>query len=121
MSGALWIVIASAGDFTSQLLESLPLGLRDQEGSEAAAQHEESKDLHHVVKPWGWVGCGRMALGPERPEDALSDDGTDFTRGSGDTVGSRAVSSREAFARDDERRGIRSEVEEELGEHVESQ
>ena len=59
-----------------------------------------------------------MSLYPQRSEHSLSDDRTDFARRSGKTVRSRAVSRWEALSRDDESRGVRSEVEEELAQHV---
>jgi hypothetical protein len=54
-----------------------------------------------VVEPRRAVVLGG-ATGAKRADEALRDDGADFARGGGDTVAGGAVSSREAFARDDD-------------------
>lgn len=53
-------------------------------------------------------------------ESDLGNDGTELARGSADTVGGGAVSGREDLTRDDEGRGVGSEVLEEVGETVEN-
>lgn len=112
------IVLTGAWHLTSQLLEGLPLGLRDQERSTKTAKHEEGEDLHNVVEPWGGSGALWCAAGTERTNDALGDDGTDLARGGGDTVGGRTVAGGEALAGNDEGGGVGAEVEEELSEDV---
>lgn len=112
------VVVGRARNLTSKFFESLAFRLGDQQRREDTAEHEESKDLHDVVEPRGGVGLGR-ATGTQRTEDALRDDGTDFAGGGGDTVRGGTVASREAFTRNDESGGVRTEVEEELGEDEE--
>ena len=92
------IVLRSAGDLASKLLESLALGLGDQESGEAAEKHEESVNLHDMVEPWGLV-LGGGAAGAEGTDEDLGDDGADFAGGSGDTVGGGAVAGWEAWVR----------------------
>ncbi len=60
-----------------------------------------------------------MTLYTKWTEDDLGDDGTDFARRCRKAVRCRAIPGREAFARNDERSGVWSEVEEELAENVE--
>ena len=102
VSAADRVVIGSARNFTRELFEGLALGLRDQEGGENTAQHEEGEDLHDVVEPWGGGRAWGCAFGSERAEDDLGDDGTDFAGSGRETVGGGAVAGREAFTRDDE-------------------
>ena len=90
------IVLRRAGDLASKLLESLALGLGDQESGEATEKHEESVDLHDVVEPWGLV-LGGGAAGAEGTDEDLGDDGADFAGGGGDTVGGGAVAGWEAW------------------------
>lgn len=115
------VVVRGAWHFAGKLLEGLALRLRDEQGGEATAQHEQGEDLHDVRQPRRWVGLGRGALGSERAEDALSNDGTYLARAGGETVRGRPVAGWEAFARHDEGGGVGAEVEEELGEHIERQ
>jgi hypothetical protein len=80
------VVFRSTGDLPGQLLESLALGLGDQESGEDTAQHEQSVDLHDVVEP-GALVCGSCAADAEGSDEDLGDDGADFAGGSGDAVG----------------------------------
>lgn len=89
------IILRSAGDLASKLLESLALGLGDQKSGEATEEHEESVDLHDVVEPGGLV-LGGGAAGAEGSDEDLGDDGADFAGGGGDTVGGGAVAGWEA-------------------------
>ena len=79
------VVLGSARDLASKLLESLALGLRDQKRGETAQEHEQSVDLHDVVEP-GRLVLGSSTTGAERTDEDLGDDGADLARGSGDTV-----------------------------------
>ena len=115
------VVIGSSGYLPSQFLKGLTLGLRDEERGEDTAQHEESKDLHDMVEPWGGGGTLGSASGTKGTEHALGDDGADLARGGRQTVRGRAVAGGEALAGYDEGGGVRAEVEEELGEDVEGQ
>jgi len=90
------IVLRSAGDLASKLLESLALGLGDKESGEATEKHEQSVDLHDVVEP-GRLVLGGGAAGAEGTNEDLGDDGADFAGGGGYTVGSRAVAGWEAW------------------------
>ena len=111
-------------NFTSQLLKSLALGLRNEERSEDTAQHKEREDLHDVVEPWGGSGSGRTGFSTscsERTKDDLCDDGTDFSGSGRDTVGGGTVAGGETFTRHNESGGVGAEVEEELGQDVEGQ
>ncbi len=96
------IVILRARNLARQLLESLPLSLRDQKRRKQTHQHEECENLHDVIEPWGIVGPGCSAARTERAEDALSDDGTDFAGCGADAVGGGAVAGGETLAGDDE-------------------
>lgn len=105
---------------TGQLLQGLALGLGDEKSSEDTAQHEQSEDLHNVLEP----GSGRGVLGStvnQRAKHTLGDDGANLARGGGDTVGGGTVTGREALSRDNESGSVGSEVEEELGNDVESE
>ena len=112
-AGKTRIILRCARDLTSELFESLALGLWDEQGSEDTAQHEESEDLQDVVEPRGLVGLGRTT-NAERSNKALRDDGADLSRGGRETVTGGAVTSREALSRHDERSRVWSEVEEEV-------
>ena len=104
-------VIGGAGHFASKLLEGLALGLGNEEGSKDTAQHEESENLHNVVNPWRGGLSSRSLLGAsssERSEHDLGNDGSDFARSSGETVGSGTVAGREAFTGNDECGSIRA-------------
>lgn len=90
------IVLGSAGNLASKLLESLALGFGDQKGGEATEKHEESVDLHDVVEPRRLV-FGGGAAGAEGSDEDLGDDGADFAGGGGDTVGGGAVAGWEAW------------------------
>lgn len=73
-----------------------------------------------MVEPWGGVGGGG-SLGAERANEHLGDDGADLAGSGGETVRGGTVAGGEAFSGGDESRGVRAEVEEELGEDVESE
>jgi hypothetical protein len=121
VSAGLRIIIGCAGNFTSQLLKSLPLRLGDQQRSEDAQEHEQRENLHHVVQPRAGVLLRDNALRPQRTKDGLGHNRTDFAGGGAETVRCRAVARREALAGDDESRSVGAEVEEELAEDVKSQ
>lgn len=115
MARRLGVVVGRSGNFTGQLLESLALGLRDQESGEDTAEHEEREDLHDVVEPWRWVfRCG-VALGSEGAKHDLGNDGADFAGCGRETVRGGAVAGWEAFSGHDKGGGVGAEVEEELG------
>lgn len=116
----LGVVLGSTGNFTGELLEGLALGLGDEEGGEAAEQHEEGEDLEDVVEPWRGVGLGHTTSS-ERGNGSLGDNGTDLAGGGGDTVASGSVAGGEALARNDEGGRVGAEVEEELGQDVEGE
>ena len=78
MSRSSRIIIRRPRHLTSQLLQRLPLRLGNQQGGEDAAQHEERKDLHHVVEPGRVGGAWGSAFLAEGAKDTLSDDGADF-------------------------------------------
>lgn len=74
-----------------------------------------------MVEPGARVSLGRVAASAEGCNSALSDDGTDFARTSGDSMRGGAVASWEALARDDEGGGVGAPVEEELDQDVDGQ
>lgn len=118
------IIIPRPRNLPRQLLQRLPLRLRDQKRGEQPAQHEQRKDLHDVVQPRRGVAARRAREGAARaqgPEDALRDDGADFPARGREAVRGGAVARREALAGHDEGGGVGAEVEEELGEDVERQ
>jgi hypothetical protein len=78
VTSSLGIIVRGSWNFARELLEGLPLGLRNEESGEAATQHEESKDFHDVVEPWVWVVLGWVAVGSEGAKHSLSHDGTDL-------------------------------------------
>ena len=102
------------------MLERQALGLRDEEGGEDTAEHEEGVDLEDVVEPRGGVGGGGAA-DAEGTDEGLGDDGADFARGGGDAVRGGAVAGGEALAGDDEGGRVGAEVEEEVAEDVEGE
>lgn len=109
-------------DLAREFLKSPSLGLRDQQGSEDTAQHEESEDLHDVVQPWAGSSASRARLSTtssERTEHTLSDDSTDLASTSGDTVAGGSVTGRETFTGNDECGRVGTKVEEELSQDVE--
>ncbi|KAH9822789.1 dnaJ homolog-like protein subfamily C member 21 [Teratosphaeria destructans] len=112
-------------DLAGELLEGETLGLGDEEGGEAAEQHEEGEDLHDVVEPGGGrgggVGVAGLGAGAEGAEDDLGDDGAELAGGGGEAVGGGAVAGGEALAGHDEGGGVGAEVEEELAEDVEGE
>jgi hypothetical protein len=89
------IKLRSTRDLAGKLLESLALCLRDEEGGEAAQQHEEGVNLHDVVEPRALVRSG-SATGAEGTDEDLGDDGADLAGGGGDTVGGGTVTCWEA-------------------------
>jgi hypothetical protein len=114
------VVLGGSGDFAGKLLEGLALGLGDEERSEDTEEHEEGEDLEDVVQPRRRVGGSGLSANTEGTNNDLSDDGTNLTRGGGETVGSGTVTSGEALSGDDEGGGVGAEVEEELAENVET-
>lgn len=98
------IIVCRAGNLTSQFLERLALRLWDEQRSEAAEEHEQGKDLHHMIEPRRGSGSRGILLGspgPQGAEDDLCDNGADLARGCRETVRRRPVSRGEAFTRDD--------------------
>lgn len=78
-----WIVIRRARNLTSELFESLALRFRDEQSGKDTQEHEEGKDLHDVVEPWGrggTGGAGFCAMSSERAKDGLRDDCTNLAR-----------------------------------------
>lgn len=90
------IKLRRARNLTRKLLEGLALRLRDEEGGEAAHEHEEGVDFHDVVEPRALV-VGRRAAGAQGSDEDLGDDGADFAGGGGEAVGGGAVAGREAW------------------------
>lgn len=77
-----------------------------------------------MVQPRRGSGAGSTrcsATSPERTEDNLGNDGTDLSRGSGETMGGGTITGGEALAGYNEGGGVRAEVEEELSEDVEGE
>jgi len=120
-------VLRGTLNLTGKLFKSLALGLRDEESGEETEQHEKSEDLHDVrnegkavlgVGTLGASGWSTSVL--ERTEHNLGNDGTDLSGGGRETVGGRSVTSGETLSGNDESSGVGAEVEEELGQNVES-
>lgn len=99
------MVVSSVVVLATELLERLAGGLGDEDGGEAAEQHEQGVNLQHVVHPWGGVVLGGAA-GAEGGDGALADDGADLAGGGGDTVGSGTVTRGEDLTGDDEGGGV---------------
>ena len=79
------VILRSAGHLASELLKGLALSLRDEEGSEDTAEHEECEDLHDVGEP----RCGvvrRCAAGIKSPKGDLRDNGANFAASCRDAV-----------------------------------
>jgi hypothetical protein len=89
------VKLRSTRDLAGKLLESLALGLGDEEGGEAAQQHEEGVYLHDMVEPRALVRGGGTTR-TERADEDLGDDGADLAGSGGDTVRGRTVTSWEA-------------------------
>lgn len=96
------VVVGRARNLSCQLLERLPLRLRDQQRGEETAEHEKGKDFHDVVEPWRGVGRGGVAPDTQGSEDNLGDDGADLTGGGRETVRCGTVARGETFAGYDE-------------------
>lgn len=96
------VVFRGTRNFASQLFEGLSLGLWNQKRGEATQKHEEGEDLEDVVEPGRCAGAGSAGgtAGSEGSDGSLGDDGTDLSRGGGDTVAGGSVASGEALARD---------------------
>lgn len=124
---------------TAELFKGLAGGFGDEDGGEAAEQHEESIDLKDVVHPRS-SDLGGGSLSAQSSDGTLADDGSDLAGGSGDTVGGGTVTGGEhltgddkggsvgacvacslAFVREKNRtRKLLTKVEEELGDNVDS-
>lgn len=96
MSTGNGIIIGCSWYLARQFLESLAFGLWYQGSCEYAAQHEQGKNLHDMVKPRGSIFSGRAACA-KGPEDGLSNNSADFARSGRETVRGAAVTSGEAF------------------------
>lgn len=118
MPRRLRIIVLGTGNLAREFFKGLPLGFGNQQSGEDTAKHEKREDLHDVVEPWVRVIFRYMTFGTQRSEDCLSDDGADLATGGAEAVGCAAVTSREAFTGHNERRGVGTEVEKELCEHV---
>jgi hypothetical protein len=90
------IKLRSTRNLAGKLLESLALGLGDEEGGEAAQQHEEGVYLHDVVEPRALVRGGGATCA-ERADEDLGDDGADLAGGGRDAVGGGTVTCWETF------------------------
>lgn len=88
--------------FTGQGLQTLALGLGDQERGEQSTEHEQGEDLHDVVQPAAVGDTLGSTLVDKRTKDTLRDDGTDLSGCGADSVGSGAVAGWEALAGNDE-------------------
>jgi hypothetical protein len=73
MDGSISIILILARQF----LESLSLGLLDEQGAEATEKHEQGVDLEDVVQPGARVLL-RGAVVAEGGDGALADDGADL-------------------------------------------
>lgn len=83
MPAAYWVVVRCAWNLTRKLFESLALCFRDEQRGKDTQEHEEGKDLHNVIEPWGRSRTGGTGFCPassERAKDSLRDDGTNLTR-----------------------------------------
>jgi len=100
------VVLGSAGNLTGELLESLALGLWDEESGEDTHEHEESEDLHDVVEPWTWVGGGDDTTDTQRSDGSLGDDSADLARGSRNTVRGGTITGWETFSWNNECGGV---------------
>lgn len=89
--------------------ECTALGFGNEEGSEQTSQHEEGKDLKNVLDK-----LARSADILEASKADLRNDCAELSRGSSDTVGSRAVASRKGLAGNDEGRSVGTEILEEV-------
>lgn len=85
----------------TELLQRLASSLGNQEGGQAAQKHEQRVNLQHMVHPGSRIVRGG-AVGPERGDGALADDGANLARCRGDTVGRRAVARGEDLTGNDE-------------------
>jgi hypothetical protein len=86
--------------FAGKLFKGLASSLGNEEGGEAAEQHEESVDLQDVVQPVLTI------VSLEGGDGTLADDGTNLARGGRDTVRGGTVSGGEDFTRDNESGGV---------------
>jgi hypothetical protein len=88
----------------AQLLERLPLRLRNTQRSEDTQEHEQRIDLHDVslVRVGLGSGLASRAFGAQFRDAGLSDDGTDFAHSGREAVGGGTVAGGEALAGDDE-------------------
>jgi hypothetical protein len=90
---------------TAELFKGLAGSLGDEEGGEAAEQHEESVDLKDVVHPRSSVRLGGAASA-QGSNGTLADDGSDLAGGSGDTVGGGTVTGGEHLTGDNKGGGV---------------
>lgn len=89
MPAAYWVVVRRAWNLTRELFEGLSLCFRDEQSGEDTQEHEEGKDLHDMVEPWGrgrTRGAGCRAASSERAKDGLRDDGTNLARSGRETM-----------------------------------
>ena len=88
----------------AQLLERLPLCLRNTKRREDTQEHEQRIDLHDVslVRIGRCSGLASRAFGAQFRDPGLPDDGADFAHAGGEAVGGGSVAGREALAGDDE-------------------
>ncbi|KAH3662001.1 hypothetical protein OGAPHI_006182 [Ogataea philodendri] len=86
-----------------KLFKSLSLGFWNKQRSEETDQHEESKDLHHVWQPTVLLlSVSGTVVVLQSTDTGLSNNSTNFTGSSRDTVGSRSVSGWVTFTRNNE-------------------
>lgn len=86
---------------TAELFKRLASSLGDENGGEAAEQHEESIDLKDVVHPRSSDLLGG-STSAQSSDGTLADDGSDLAGGSGDTVGGGTVTGGEHLTGDNE-------------------
>jgi hypothetical protein len=86
-------MLSSAGDglishvpILCKIFERSALGLGDQKGGEDTREHKCREDLHDVVEPWAGVLGGRLSANAKGRNSTLSDDGTNLSGGSRDSV-----------------------------------
>jgi hypothetical protein len=102
---------------TRKLLQCHTLSLGNQQRGKGTKQHEKSKELKQSVQVWCAVGVLAIlggSLADHRDANSVGNDSANLAHSSTDSMSGRAISGREAFARDDERGCVRAGVEKKL-------
>jgi hypothetical protein len=103
-----------------QRLEARLLALWHEQARQHAQEHEQREDLHHAVNPGRRVIVRRAALNHRRKEN-LRKHRAQLAHARAESVSRTAHARREDLGWRNERRGVGSEVEEELREDVEGE